>query len=100
MGEWSSSQLISSKVVVTDKVSVTDKVMQTKKVSATDNILPTDKMSATDRDLATNQHKLAATFAFRGFMGNYRLRLLQGPVEIGTLEMVVHDDVNLQCSLD
>ena len=58
--EWRSSQLIASKVVATDKMSVKD------------NISATDKMSETDKDLATNKDKLTATFAFRGFMGNYR----------------------------
>jgi len=85
--EWRSSQIISSKVVATDKMSVKD------------NISATDKMSETDKDLTTNKDKLKATFAFRGFMGNYRLRLLQGPEEIGTLEMNVHGNVNLQCNL-
>merc|ERR1711971_271910 len=79
--EWRSSQLISSKVMETKKVSVTDKV------SATNNVSETEI------------NKLTATFAFRGLMGNYRLRLLQGQEEIGTLEMNVDNDVNLKCNL-
>merc|ERR1719234_2921914 len=80
--EWRSSQLISPKVVAIDKVSATDNISTKDKISAKGKILTTKKALASENVSATNKHKLAATFAFRGFMGNYRLRLLQGPEEI------------------
>jgi len=48
----------------------------------------------------TEKHQASTSFAFRGFMGNYRLRLLDGSEELAALEMVVDDNVNLQCTLD
>jgi len=84
--EWRSSQLISSKVLSSNKRDkVSDKVSSRSETSE----VVSDKY----------EHRSTATFAFRGFMGDYRLRLLHGSESYGTFEMVVRDDVNLQCTL-
>ena len=57
--EWRSSQLISSKVMETSKFSAMDKM------AARDKALTSEGVSATEK-------QSTATFAFRGFMGNYR----------------------------
>ena len=81
----------------------------------------------------TEKYQASTSFAFRGFMGNYRseirtylersnpsfihlckkkktndnacnkysrLRLLDGSEELGVLEIVVDDNVNLECTFD
>merc|ERR1712037_196655 len=81
--EWRSSQLISSKVLSSNK---RNKVLSRSEAS--------EEVSNKE-----DKHRSTATFAFRGFMGDYRLRLLHGSESYGTFEMVVRDDVNLQCTL-
>jgi len=56
---------------------------------------------ASDEILATKtqRQRSTATFSFRGFMGNYRLRLLHGSEDYGTVEMLLDDDLNLHCTL-
>merc|ERR1711953_920043 len=100
--EWRSSQLVSSTLLPKNKESATDKVFATDKGSTREEVsAATNKVLASDEILATKKQRQrsTATFSFRGFMGNYRLRLLHGSGDYGTVEMLLDDDLDLHCTL-